>query len=200
MTAGHGVSHSEEPTGRYRGPLQGIQLWVAQPDATRDGPPAFEHRAELPSLDVGDAVATVLVGELGDVAAPTRRDTEHLGVDLAMRPGTALVPARTDYEYGLVVLDGAVTVDGTVVEPGSLAVLGTGRDEVALHADQDARAVLLGGVPLPEPPLMWWNYVARTRSEIVAAHASWQADDGRFGTVASHLARVDVAGPPWPSV
>ena len=43
MTAGHGVVHAEENTGGYRGPMQGAQLWVAQPEATRDGPPAFEH-------------------------------------------------------------------------------------------------------------------------------------------------------------
>ena len=43
MTAGLGVSHSEEGTGRYRGELQGLQLWVAQPSATRHGTPAFEH-------------------------------------------------------------------------------------------------------------------------------------------------------------
>ncbi|HVL32135.1 MAG TPA: pirin family protein, partial [Actinomycetota bacterium] len=32
MTAGRGVVHSEERTGRYRGELHGVQLWVAQPD------------------------------------------------------------------------------------------------------------------------------------------------------------------------
>ncbi len=30
MTAGHGVSHSEEVTRPYRGGLEGIQLWIAQ--------------------------------------------------------------------------------------------------------------------------------------------------------------------------
>ena len=35
MTAGHGVSHSEEASSGYRGALEGLQLWVAQPDATR---------------------------------------------------------------------------------------------------------------------------------------------------------------------
>src|SRR5215210_1716331 len=40
MTAGHGVSHSEETAGTYAGALHGVQLWVAQPSATRDGPPA----------------------------------------------------------------------------------------------------------------------------------------------------------------
>jgi quercetin 2,3-dioxygenase len=30
MTAGDGVTHSEEATGRYRGQLHGVQLWMAQ--------------------------------------------------------------------------------------------------------------------------------------------------------------------------
>ena len=48
MTAGHGVAHSEEATGHYRGQLHGVQLWVAQPERTRHGAAAFEHHAELP--------------------------------------------------------------------------------------------------------------------------------------------------------
>ena len=32
MTAGEGVTHSEEATGRYRGQLHGVQLWLAQPN------------------------------------------------------------------------------------------------------------------------------------------------------------------------
>ena len=38
MTAGDGVAHSEERTGRYAGEVHGIQLWVAQPSSTRCGP------------------------------------------------------------------------------------------------------------------------------------------------------------------
>jgi hypothetical protein len=44
---------------------------------------------------------------------------------------------------------------------------------------------------------MWWNFVARTRDEIVHAHRSWQDDDGRFGPVASPLRRITVGPPPW---
>lgn len=43
MTAGHGVSHSEEGTGRH-GNLHGVQLWVAQPSTTRDTSPAILGR------------------------------------------------------------------------------------------------------------------------------------------------------------
>ena len=52
MTAGHGVAHAEEATGRHGGELHGLQLWVAQPSATRDGPPAFEHHPELPTIEL----------------------------------------------------------------------------------------------------------------------------------------------------
>ncbi|WP_354670143.1 pirin-like C-terminal cupin domain-containing protein [Streptomyces sp. S.PNR 29] len=50
-----------------------------------------------------------------------------------------------------------------------------------------ARATLLGGGPFPEPVLMSWHFVARTRAEIDAAHASWTAQDDRFGRVCSAL-------------
>jgi quercetin 2,3-dioxygenase len=57
-TAGEGGTHSEEATGRYRGQLHGVQLWVAQPEATRHGPATFEHHAELPRAELANAVAS----------------------------------------------------------------------------------------------------------------------------------------------
>ena len=197
MTAGRGVSHSEEGTGRYRGDLHGMQLWVAQPSSTRDGEPGFEHHADLPRLDLDEAVATVLVGEVDGAASPARRDTEHLGVDLELRPGTTTLPVRPDFELALVLAAGAVSVDGVTVEPGHLAHLGTGRDELALTVREASRALLFGGVPFDEPVLMWWNFVARTRAELVQAHADWATGDERFGLVDSPLPRTEVGPPPW---
>lgn len=197
MTAGHGVAHSEEATGAYRGVLHGAQLWVAQPDSTRDGPAAFEHHAELPRVELSGALATILVGELDGAASPARRDTDHAGMDLDLRNGTTVVPLRSDYEYGLVTLSGTVAIDGHPLEPGRLAYLGPGRDELALVAAGPVRALLVGGVPLDAPLLMWWNFVARTRGEIIDAHRDWQGGDARFGRVESPLARIDVGPPPW---
>jgi redox-sensitive bicupin YhaK (pirin superfamily) len=197
MTAGHGVSHSEEGTGRYRGDLHGVQLWVAQPAATRDGAAAFEHHADLPRVDLDDAVATVLVGDLAGAASPARRDTEHVGIDLDLRPGTTTVPLRADFEHALVAFTGAVTIDQRTVEPGHLAYLGTGRDEVTLTAIDPTRVLLIGGTPFDEPILMWWNYVARNRDEISQAHADWMSASDRFGHVDSTLPRIEVGPPPW---
>ena len=44
---------------------------------------------------------------------------------------------------------------------------------------------------------MWWNYVARSRDEVAAAHRAWQAADPRFGTVDSPLDRIVGPDLPW---
>ena len=196
MTAGHAVAHAEEATGHYRGTLEGIQLWIALPDATRNGAAAFEHHAELPRRDLDGAVATVLVGDLDGTRSPARHDTPLIGVDLDLRAPTT-VPLRPDFEYALVVMRGAVAVDGTQATPGHLAYLGLGRDEVRLDVTEPARAILLGGEPFAEPLLMWWNFVARTRDEIDDAYASWRDQDDRFGRVRSSLPVIPAAAPFW---
>jgi len=196
MTAGHGVAHAEEDPGQAKA-LHAVQLWVAQPGTTRDGAPAFEHHAELPRVGLEGGEATVLIGDFGDVVSPARRDTEHMGVELTVGRGTTVVPLRGAYEHALVVLEGRVRVDGRAVEPGVLGYLGAGRAECALVTDAPARALLLGGLPFPEPVLMWWNFVGRTRDELSEARRQWSSDDGRFGTVRSSLARIEVGPVPW---
>lgn len=189
MTAGHGVAHAEESTGRYRGTLEGIQLWIAQPERTRHGSAAFEHHADLPRVDIAQGVATVLVGEFDGAASPARRDTDLVGVDLDLSADTA-IPLTTGFEYGLVVLRGHVSIDGQDLAPGQLAYLEPGADELGLTVGEHTRALLIGGVPFEAPIQMSWNFVARTQAELEQAYASWAADDGRFGTVASRLPRI----------
>ncbi len=139
----------------------------------------------------GMVTATTVSG----AASPARRDTDHVGVDVVLHGPPATLPLRRDFEHALVVTAGAATVDGWTIEPGRLAYLGRERDD--LHLQGAARLLLVGGTPLDEPVLMWWNYVARTREELTAAHRDWTARAERFGRVPSPLPPVDVAGPPW---
>jgi quercetin 2,3-dioxygenase len=192
MTAGHGVSHSEEQTS---GRIHGIQLWVAQPDGSRNGDAAFEHHGELPALTLGSADATVLVGEVAGARSPARADTPLLGLELVSGGGTADVPLDQAFEHALVVLDGTVAVDGVAVVPGVLAYLGSGRDGVAIDMRRGARAVLLGGEPFAEQIVMGWNFVGRSRDEVTQAGADWNAGHERFGRVASALARIPAPDP-----
>ena len=73
MTAGHGVTHAEEDPGRAE-EVHAVQLWVAQPAGTRDGPAAFEHHGELPRFELDHGEGTVLVGDMGGVTSPARRE------------------------------------------------------------------------------------------------------------------------------
>jgi redox-sensitive bicupin YhaK (pirin superfamily) len=75
-------------------------------------------------------------------------------------------------------------VGGATLEPGHLLYLPTGRHEVPIAAAEGSAVFLLGGVPLGEPLLMWWNFVARTPEEIEAATARWRA--GEIGPVGGY--------------
>src|SRR5436305_7243267 len=131
MSAGRGVAHAEETPAGTAGYLHGLQLWVAQPDATRHGPAAFEHHASLPEADLGDLVARILVGELAGARSPARADTPLLGADVAVG-APATLPLDPAFEHALLVVDGPLAVDGADIGPGAMAYLPPGRAELGL--------------------------------------------------------------------
>ncbi len=197
MTAGHGISHSEQRTGRYRGDLAGIQLWLAQPEATRHGQAGFSHHADLPKLDLDGGTATVLVGSFAGSRSAAEFAWPTCGAELAVATGATDVPLDPAWEYALVVAGGRVEVGGQPVTPGVLGYVGTGREELRLNAAEPSRLMLLGGLPFGERVVMWWNFVARSTHELDAAYRSWLRDDERFGVVASELARIAAPAPYW---
>jgi redox-sensitive bicupin YhaK (pirin superfamily) len=142
-------------------------------------------------------VATIVVGNFLGVTSPARRDTDHVGVELDLMPGRTEIPLDPEFEYALAVLDGSLGVGGHTLDPSGLGYLGLGRAEVRMDAADPVRALLIGGRPFPEPLLMWWNYVARTRDEITEAHRAWVIGDDRFGRFASPLDRMSTGDPPW---
>ena len=197
MSAGRGVSHAEEPTGHYRGTLQGIQLWIAQDDQDREGAPDFEHHTDLSRVELTDAAGTVLIGDFAGVRAHANYG-QLVGLELRVHGRTTL-PLEADYEYGLIVLEGLVELGGRDLGPGTLGYVAPGRHELRVSASRPSTLIVLGGRPLEQPVFMWWNFVARSRREIDEAYDSWRRDDGRFGHVASALARVETSPPYWRS-
>ncbi|MDZ7677481.1 MAG: pirin family protein [Acidimicrobiales bacterium] len=197
MTAGRGVSHAEETPDDVFGELHGVQLWIAQPDSSRFAEPDFEHHASLPQAELGGGGrATVLMGSFAGATSPARSDTPLVGADLVFESAVA---AELDpgFEHAVIVVEGSITIDHDEVMAGALAYLGQGRDELELTTDEHARVILIGGPPLDDDLLMWWNFVARTRDEIDDARQDWQASTERFGHVASSLDRIDAPTPHW---
>ncbi|HET7524790.1 MAG TPA: pirin family protein [Burkholderiaceae bacterium] len=197
MTAGRGIAHSEESLGGA-GAVHAAQLWIALPEAQRQCEPAFVHHPELPLVQAGGFRVTVLAGRALDHESPVRLHCELLGLDLvadaAARSHLTLQPR---FEHAVLCLRGAARVDDELLEPGTLLFAAAGRTQVELACDAATQLLLIGGVPFPEPLLIWWNFVARTQAEIEQAAADWNAGR-RFGEVpATRLPRIpapDTAG------
>ena len=195
MTAGQAISHSEaSPTERPR-MLHGMQLWVALPDQDRSREPAWEYHSELPSTTYDDAQVRVLMGTFGDTTSPATTHTPIVGAE-ARLAGEATLPLRPDFEYAVVVASGAIALDDSAIEPGSLAYLGRGRSELVVSGN--AVFLLLGGEPFEEEIVMWWNFIGRTHAEIDSMRKGWM-DGSDYGTVNSFGGRT-LPAPPLPDV
>ena len=164
MTAGRGIAHAEETPAANAGRLQGVQLWVALPEASRETAPAFESHRALPVVELEGGRATVILGELGGARSPARAFSPIVGVDVSLTPGGRLVlPLEPEFEHALVPLAGDCRLDDQPLAVDTLYYLGCGRRELALRSEREpARALLIGGAPFGETILMWWNFVARS--------------------------------------
>lgn len=202
MTAGNGIAHAEEGTetspSNETGGIMGVQMWLAQPDATRFGGSTFQHYKDLPEISLDAGEARLLIGEYEGTVAPTEFDHPTVGMDLRL-VGPSTIAVNPDFEYGVVPIDRAAKVDDAIVEPGSLALIPTGYEMLRLETRGDSgRLMILGGRPLGEKVKMWWNFVARTNEEITEAWTDWQShNEERFGPVPSGLDRIDAPRPPW---
>jgi hypothetical protein len=195
MTAGRGIAHSEESPGDHDPWLHGVQLWLALPGAHRGTEPGFEHHPRLPVLRLGGLDVTVFAGSLAGVTSPARVFSGVVGAELsASADAQGTVPLLPGHEHVIFAAFGAAAADGTGLRPGSLLYLPTGRESVAITARAGARLFLLGGEPLGETLLMWWNFVGRTPDDIAAAAHDW-ATGQRFGAVTGYRG-APLAAPP----
>jgi len=185
MTAGRGITHSEESAAGRPPVLHGLQLWIALPEAERHTAPRFAHHARLPAVREDGATVTVAIGEYQGERSPAEVFSPLAGYEVAVPGGDDFVlPVRADFEHGVVAVDGSAVVAGALVTPGLLAHLPPGLSEIRLSPASGrrlARFFVVGGVPFGERLLMWWNFVARSGEEIAQTREDWAA--GRFPEV-----------------
>jgi redox-sensitive bicupin YhaK (pirin superfamily) len=186
MTAGDGIAHAEQTPSTNSGHLNGVQLWVALPEATRRGAASFQHVHAVPAADIGGGTAQVFAGSMAGVVSPASHHSPLVGADLHIPAGGRVAfDAPHDFEHGALLLDGDVQSADTTFAPHTLYYFGTGRTELSFVSRRGARVLLIGGPPFPETVLMWWNFVARTPDEIAQARADWEYGR-RFGPVSNY--------------
>jgi redox-sensitive bicupin YhaK (pirin superfamily) len=184
MTSGQGITHSEESPDPLTPRIHGVQFWVALPESRRHGEATFEHIPQMPSVAWADTEVHVIAGEFGGATSPATWYTPLVGLDIPLPgPGERTLPLRGDFEHGFIVTDGVVQLGDHVLRPGTLLYIRPGRTELCVRTTAAARLIAIGGVPFEAPILMWWNFVGRTRDEIVQARTDWEAHHPRFGAV-----------------
>ena len=183
MTAGSGIAHSEVSTAATT-ELHGAQLWLALPDGERERAPFFEHYVPSPVV-FGASTVRVFLGELVGSTSTAVAFSPLVGAQIDVPAGTAIdLPVRSDFEHGVLLDAGSLTVDGEPVARAHLAYVEPGSSTIRLSAgDEDARLLLIGGTPFGERIIMWWNFIGRTHEEIVQYRADWASGADRFAEV-----------------
>ncbi|MEQ1505899.1 MAG: pirin family protein [Myxococcota bacterium] len=203
MTAGAGIVHREMPSRRVQaegGTVHGFQLWVNLPKADKGTAPRYQEISarSIPSASTPDGRASVkvLAGEALGVSAVIATRTPIVVHHWRLQPGAAVTtPIPADHTLAVYVFAGTVTVAGTAVGRGQLAVLGAG-DAVSLAApsgateeaqSEEAQCLVLGGRPLREPIAWGGPFVMNRRDEVAQAYEDFRA--GRMGTIPAEIIR-----------
>jgi redox-sensitive bicupin YhaK (pirin superfamily) len=184
MTAGRGIAHSERSptTARQSGErMAGVQAWVALPENVEEHDPSFHHHTSdtLPTFEEHGNRLRLIAGEAWGARSPVEVASPLFYAHAEMREGGLLrLPTRHD-ERAILVVDGAVKVDGHEVRAGALAVVPpTAPGDIT--ATVPSRLMLLGGSPLG-PRHIWWNFVSSSKDRIEQAKDDWRS--GRFPQV-----------------
>ena len=138
MTAGHGISHSEETPPEHSNNLHGLQLWLALPDNQRNCEPSFQHHRELPRLDEDGSRLQVFIGSLGELYSPAQVFSPVVAAEISLQAGAGTrLPLNADWEYALIIVEGELQVTGTQQSLGTEALhyLAPGAQQLDLVSD-----------------------------------------------------------------
>lgn len=185
MVSGHGIVHSEredEEALKLPRHLDGLQLWLALPEADEETDPAFFHypASEIPGLDQDGVRVRVMMGEAFGLSSPVKTYAQTLYVEARLNAGSELQVPMSAHERAVYACGGDIGVEGMVLRENEMAVLKPGTKVVLKAINGPAHIVILGGETLSERHI-YWNFVSSRPERIEQAKADWK--EGRFPKV-----------------
>ncbi|MET0291738.1 MAG: pirin family protein [Steroidobacteraceae bacterium] len=188
MTAGRGILHEEFHSPDFTakgGPLEMAQLWVNLPARAKMTEPGYQAitDAQIPRVPLkGDAgELRVIAGEFEGAKGPASTHSPLVVWDVALRANARItLPVPDGWSLLVALLKGAVSVNGTQGGSSQIAVLSGEGSDVTLEAGaEDARLLVLAGLPIDEPLVGYGPFVMNTRDEIRQAIDDFNG--GAFG-------------------
>lgn len=210
MTAGtglnQGISHTEQSvfpdTGGSKDAARGIsmvQLWIALPTDQKIER-SFHHYPELPTWSEGNVEMVLTTGSYTNVLgetfeAPTIQYSKLVGIDVYFKQdGEATLSLESGFEYGILVSEGEVESEGKVCQQDQLFRFHdsdvANSKSIKLAAKKGTRIMFIGGEPLNNQVLLWWNFVADNKAEIEQSIIDWNNCHERFGNFDSDMKRL----------
>ena len=178
MVAGKGIVHSEREEEAAQGKtrhLDGLQLWLALPEADEEMDPAFFHydAHEIPGFNKDGVSVRVMMGEAYGLTSPVKTYAKTFYAEFKLTAGAIVDAPMTAEDRAVYVCAGVLDIDGQRLEPYQMAVLTTGA-EAKITALDEAHFVIIGGEALTERHI-YWNFVSSRQERIEQAKADWQA-------------------------
>ena len=192
MTAAGGIIHEEYHSPAFAktgGPFRMIQLWVNLPAKDKMAPGGYQGilDADIPVVDLPDGAgkARIIAGELLGVKGPARTFTPINVWDVTLtRDADVTLDLPEGHTAMLVVLTGHVTVNGAQgAGEAEMILLGRDGSGASIHADGDAKLLVLTGEPIDEPIVGHGPFVMNNEAEIRQAVDDYNS--GKFARIAA---------------
>lgn len=187
MTAGSGVLHKEyheETFNRTGGAFEMLQLWINLPKKHKMTPAKYQNilHEDKPKIDLPNNKGHVYVvaGEYAGVKGIARVFSPVHMYDMHLNPGAKITfNLPPNYNSGILVIDGSITVNGVDVPENHYAQLKNESGEISIHVSKKSKLLVLSGEPLNEPFVSYGPFVMNTEEEIKQAIEDY--NQGKFG-------------------
>ncbi len=175
MTAGRGIMHEEMPK-PYEGKMEGFQLWVNLPARLKMTSPRYQDIAstDIPEIEMpGGVKVRLIAGHLGSTSgAVTDIFADPTYLDVSLPPGSIFTHSiQADHSVCAYLFRGKA-VFGTsqkAVEAPQLILFEEGEIVSVQTSGEEARFLLISGLPLGEPIARYGPFVMNTKAEIEQA-------------------------------
>ncbi|WNS84218.1 pirin family protein [Neisseria sp. DTU_2021_1001991_1_SI_NGA_ILE_055] len=191
MTAGSGIIHEEfhsENFSKKGGLFEMVQLWVNLPAKDKNTPPRYQHlaKANIPVVEFPDEAGylRLIAGEHDGVKGAADTFTEMNVWDIVLHADQEAELAVPDnHNLSMVVLRGVVTFNDKEQATARELVNfeQTGGKVRAKAGSEEAKILLLSGVPIDEPVVGYGPFVMNTAEEIRQAISDFKS--GKFGRI-----------------
>lgn len=187
LTAGAGLLHKEYHEENFSltgGLFQMVQLWVNLPAKYKKTTPKYQEvtNAMMGRHFLADkkSFVEVIAGEYNGTKGPASTFTPMQVYNARLKKGAAAtLNFPTNYNTGLLVIEGKATINGTLVDTDHFVLFKNDGEDITIEATEDTIILVLSGEPIDEPIAAYGPFLMNTWQEVEQAMKDVNA--GKFG-------------------